>query len=152
MPWYNFKFNHIKSDVGCSSYGIFIKVGQWAFSTYYTISKGEKELCFSKYSLLFWGIYSASRKYWQCLACSTFSHVYITIFYSWHKSWKKNLLHLWYRCGFFYVIRYGRKFLGIMHRLHSAAKQSTVQCSNLFMAAPKRKQKMRKKACWQCFR
>lgn len=47
---------------------------------------------------------------------------------------------------FFYVIRYGRKFLGIMHGLHSAAKQSTVQCSNLFVAAPKRKQKMRKKS------
>lgn len=47
---------------------------------------------------------------------------------------------------FFYVIRYGRKFLGIMHRLHSAAKQSTVQCSNLFVATPKRKQKMRKKS------
>lgn len=45
---------------------------------------------------------------------------------------------------FFYVIRYGKKFLGIMHGLHSAAKQSTVQCSNLFVAAPKRKQKMRK--------
>lgn len=29
---------------------------------------------------------------------------------------------------------------------NSAAKQSTVQCSNLFVAAPKRKQKMRKKS------
>lgn len=96
--------------------------------------------------MLFWGIYSASRKYWQCLACSTFSHVYITIFYSWHKSWKKKSAAFVISLCFFYVIRYGRKFLGIMHGLHSAAKQSTVQCSNLFVATPKRKQKMRKKS------